>query len=45
MEEALNFAKLGKIKTEYHVVSLNEINEVFEKMKKGQITGRIVMKL
>lgn len=45
MQEALEFAAQGKVKTKIETASLHSINEVFEKMEKGQINGRIVLTL
>ncbi|MDT8861650.1 alcohol dehydrogenase AdhP [Alkalihalobacillus sp. MEB130] len=43
MQEALQFAADGKVKTNIETAPLDSINEVFEKMEKGQINGRIVL--
>jgi len=43
MAEALAFAADGKVKVHYEMEPLENINSIFERMKKGQITGRIVM--
>ncbi|MFC0562398.1 alcohol dehydrogenase AdhP [Halalkalibacter alkalisediminis] len=43
MQEALEFAAQGKVKTNIETAPLDSINEVFEKMEKGQINGRIVL--
>ncbi|WP_025026075.1 alcohol dehydrogenase AdhP [Caldalkalibacillus mannanilyticus] len=45
MQEALEFAAQGKVKTNIETASLQSINEVFEKMEQGQINGRIVLTL
>ena len=45
LEEALQFAADGKVTTHYTVDTLDNINAIFDKMKKGEITGRIVMKM
>lgn len=44
MEEALEFAADGKVKAEYELAKLDDINQIFDDMKKGKIVGRIVMK-
>ncbi len=41
--EALQFASEGKVKTHYTVSRLDEINDVFDRMKQGNITGRVVL--
>jgi propanol-preferring alcohol dehydrogenase len=41
--ESLAFAADGKVKAHYDVEPLEKINSIFERMKKGQIQGRIVM--
>ncbi|GAE28456.1 alcohol dehydrogenase [Halalkalibacter wakoensis JCM 9140] len=43
MQEALEFAAQGKVKTNIETAPLDQINDVFEKMEKGQINGRIVL--
>ncbi|MGE8205599.1 alcohol dehydrogenase AdhP [Heyndrickxia sp. NPDC080065] len=45
MQEALEFAAQGKIKTNIETASLEDINDVFERMEKGQINGRVVLTL
>lgn len=41
--EALAFAAEGKVKAHYQLESLENINSIFDRMKKGSIDGRIVM--
>lgn len=45
MQEALEFAAQGKVKANIETAPMDSINEVFEKMEKGQINGRIVLKM
>jgi propanol-preferring alcohol dehydrogenase len=45
MQEAIAFAAEGKVKAEVHTARLEDINKVFEDMKKGDITGRIVLQI
>lgn len=45
MQEALDFAAQGKIKTTIETAALEDINDVFERMEKGQINGRVVLTL
>lgn len=45
MEEAISFAVEGKVKASVHAAKLENINDVFDKMKKGQIEGRIVLEI
>lgn len=45
MQEALDFAARGKVRPIVETAELEEINEVFERMEKGKINGRIVLKL
>lgn len=45
MQEALDFAARGKVRPIVETASLEEINDVFHKMEKGQIKGRIVLKM
>jgi propanol-preferring alcohol dehydrogenase len=43
LQEALEFARDGKVKATVSTAGLRDINSVFEKMRKGQIEGRIVL--
>lgn len=43
MQEALQFAADGKVKAIISTAKLDEINEVFDRMEKGQINGRVVL--
>ncbi|WP_144450271.1 alcohol dehydrogenase AdhP [Halalkalibacter nanhaiisediminis] len=43
MQEALDFAAQGKVKCMIETASLEDVNEVFERMENGQINGRIVL--
>jgi alcohol dehydrogenase, propanol-preferring len=43
MQEAVNFAIEGKVKATVHAAKLEDINNVFDEMKKGKIEGRIVL--
>lgn len=43
LQEALAFAAQGKVRTNIEVQPLDNINEVFQRMEKGQINGRIVL--
>lgn len=45
MQEAIGFALEGKVKANVHGAKLEEINTVFENMKKGEIDGRIVLEI
>jgi len=45
LEEALAFAADGKVKATIETLPLESINDVFARMKKGQINGRIVLNL
>lgn len=44
MKEALDFAARGKVKAIIETHPLENINEIFERMEKGNINGRIVIK-
>jgi alcohol dehydrogenase, propanol-preferring len=41
--EALAFAADGKVKAHYQLEPLENINSIFDRMKRGSIDGRIVM--
>jgi len=43
LEEALAFAAKGKVKATIETLCLDSINEVFDRMKKGKINGRVVV--
>lgn len=43
MQEAVSFAVEGKVKAHVHAAKLDDINSVFDEMKKGEIEGRIVL--
>lgn len=45
LQEALNFAVEGKVKATVHAATLEDINTVFDNMKKGDIEGRIVLEI
>jgi propanol-preferring alcohol dehydrogenase len=43
MQEAIEFALEGKVKATVHTAGLDDINEVFDRMKAGEIEGRTVL--
>ncbi len=45
MHEVIQFAVEGKVKATVHAAKLEDINTVFESMKKGEIDGRIVLQI
>ncbi|MES2265137.1 MAG: alcohol dehydrogenase AdhP [Bacteroidota bacterium] len=45
MQEAVAFAVEGKVKATVHAAKLEDINEVFDNMKKGLIDGRVVLEI
>jgi len=45
MEEAIAFAADGKVKATIHTAKLEDINRVFDDMRKGEINGRIVLQI
>lgn len=45
LAESLAFAAEGKVKVHYTLDRLENINNVFDKMKNGQIQGRIVLQI
>lgn len=45
MQEAIEFAVEGKVKATVQAEELENINVVFDKMKKGEINGRIVLEI
>jgi len=45
MQEAISFALEGKVKATVRTKKLEDINEVFDEMKNGEIEGRIVLEI
>jgi len=45
MQEAIAFAVEGKVKATVHAAKLDNINAVFDQMKKGEIDGRVVLEI
>jgi propanol-preferring alcohol dehydrogenase len=45
MQEAIEFALDGKVKATVHPTTLENINDVFDEMKKGEIEGRVVLEI
>jgi propanol-preferring alcohol dehydrogenase len=45
LQEAIEFAVDGKVKATVHAAKLEDINAVFDEMKKGDIEGRCVLEI
>lgn len=45
LQEAIQFASEGKVKANVTAAKLEDVNDVFDKMKKGQIEGRMVLQV
>ncbi len=45
MQEAIGFAVEGKVKATVSVAKLEDINLVFDQLKKGEIEGRVVLEI
>lgn len=45
MQEAISFAVEGKVKATVRAARLEDINTVFDEMKKGEIEGRVVLEI
>jgi alcohol dehydrogenase, propanol-preferring len=45
MQEAVAFAVEGKVKATVHAEKLENINTIFDNMKKGKIEGRVVLEI
>ncbi|MFP9113635.1 alcohol dehydrogenase AdhP [Flavobacterium sp. RHBU_3] len=45
LQEAIDFAAEGKVKANVTAAKLEDVNDVFDKMKKGQIEGRMVLEI
>ncbi|MFC0319927.1 MULTISPECIES: alcohol dehydrogenase AdhP [Olivibacter] len=45
MQEAIGFAVEGKVKASVHAGKLEDINQIFDDMRKGSIEGRVVLQI
>ena len=45
MEEALDFAERGLVTCSVQLDTLSNVNQVFQKMKAGQLLGRVVIQM
>ena len=45
LQESLEFAGDGKVKATISTAGLEDINSVFDRMRQGQIEGRVVLDL
>jgi propanol-preferring alcohol dehydrogenase len=45
LQEAIDFAVAGRVHATVHTAKLEDINSIFDEMKKGEIQGRIVMQI
>ncbi|MDB6181033.1 alcohol dehydrogenase AdhP [Paracoccus fistulariae] len=45
LQESLDFAGDGKVKATIHKAKLEDVNDIFARMHKGQIEGRMVMEI
>ena len=45
LAECLQFAGNGKVKVHYSVERLEDINNIFDRMRANKIDGRVVMKI
>lgn len=45
LAEALEFAAAGKVKAQVSIEPLDAVNDVFERMERGAISGRVVLRL
>ena len=45
LNEAVAFAARGQVKAQISLASLDDINLIFERMRKGQLVGRTVLKI
>ncbi len=45
LQESIDFAARGQVKATIHTAKIEEINDVFARMRKGQIEGRVVLDL
>ncbi|PZQ49302.1 MAG: alcohol dehydrogenase AdhP [Rhodovulum sulfidophilum] len=45
LQESIDFAAQGKVKATIHTAKLEDVNDVFAKMHKGEIEGRMVLEI
>jgi propanol-preferring alcohol dehydrogenase len=45
MNEALAFAAGGKVKANIETATLDDVNDVFERLRTGKVAGRVVLKI
>ena len=45
LQESLQFAAEGKVKPAIETQALDAVNDVFDRLKRGQVTGRVVLNL
>jgi propanol-preferring alcohol dehydrogenase len=45
LQESLDFAARGQVKATIHKAKLEDVNDIFARMHKGQIEGRMVMEI
>ena len=43
LQESIDFAARGQVKATIHTAKLEDVNDVFAKMRRGEIEGRIVL--
>jgi len=43
LEEALAFAAEGKVRATIETLALESINDVFERLRTGRVSGRVVL--
>jgi propanol-preferring alcohol dehydrogenase len=45
LQETLDFASEGKVKAQIEIHPLEEINNIFDRLRQGKVTGRVVLKI
>jgi propanol-preferring alcohol dehydrogenase len=45
LQEAIDFAVAGKVRATVHTASLENINDIFARMYRGELEGRVVMQI
>jgi len=45
LQEALDFAGAGKVRAQVEIQPLEAVNEVFDRLRTGKVTGRVVLKI
>jgi propanol-preferring alcohol dehydrogenase len=45
MKEALAFAAAGQVKARIEMSTLDNVNEILQRLREGKVNGRVVLKI